>query len=140
MTYLAVALLLTLGFLGAIQWIAAHKPAAKDLAAKLAPYQGWIGVVGVVLGAVYLIRMLMHGWLDALTIVPVSSLTAMAGAVLLIGLGAIFGLALLKQVGGVGEKFDALVTRIRPLQSTLGLCALGVGAWILVQDILGLAI
>ncbi len=138
MTYVAVALLLVLGFLAAIQLIAARKPAAKGLADKLAPHQGWIGVVAFVLGVVYLVRMVLHGWLDALTVVPVSALSAMAGALLLIGLGALFGLDIMKKLGG--EKLSALVARIRPVQSTLGVAALGVGAWMLVQRVLGLAI
>jgi hypothetical protein len=140
MNYVAVSLLLVLGFLGAIQLIAARKPSATALAKSLAPHQGWIGVVGFVLGVVYLVRMLLHGWFDALGIVPVSALTSLAGALLLIGLGAIFGLALMKKFSKAGEKLDALVARIRPIQSTLGVAALGVGAWMLVQSVLGLAI
>ena len=140
MTYVAVAFLLILGFLGAIQLIAARKPGARALAEKLAPHQGWIGVVGVTLGAIYLVRMLLHGWIDALGVVPVSALTALAGALLLIGLGAIFGLGVLKRLGNVGEKLDPLVARIRPFQNTLGVAALGIGTWMLVQNVLGLTI
>ena len=140
MTYAAVALLLILGFLGALQLIAARKPSATALAETLAPHQGWIGVVAFVLGVIYLVRMLLHGWVDALGVVPVSALTALAGALLLIGLGAIFGLALMKKLTSAGGKLDALVARIRPFQPTLGLVALGVGVWILVQNVLGIAI
>ncbi len=140
MTYVAVALLLTLGFLGAIQIIAARKPSATELANKLAPHQGWIGVVGLVLGAIYLVRMLLHGWIDLLGFAPVMALTAMAGALLLIGLGAIFGLGLMKQLGAAGSKLDALVARIRPFQATLGLAAVGIGLWMLLQNVLGFAI
>ena len=140
MTYVAVALLLVLGFLGAIQLIAARKPSAKDFAEKLAPYQGWIGVVGMVLGVIYLVRMLLNNWFDVLGVAPIAALTALAGALLLVGLGALFGLSVLKQFGTASAKLDGLVARMRPFQATLGVAALAVGAWMLVQDVLGLAI
>lgn len=140
MNYLAVALLLTLGFLGAIQLIAARKPAAQRLADRIAPFQGWIGLTGVVLGTVYLLRLLLGGWFDLLGVAPIAAVTSLAAALLLIGLGGIFGLALAKQLGDAGTRLDTLVARVRPFQNTLGLAALGIGTWMLLQNVLGIAI
>ena len=43
--------LAVLGILGASNLIIARKPDAKELIAKLAPYQGWIGAVSALWGA-----------------------------------------------------------------------------------------
>lgn len=142
MPYVSIALLLVLGFLGAIQLIAARKPAAKGLADKLAPYQGWIGAAGFAWGAFFLVRMLMAGALSALSVVPIMILTGIAASALLMVLGAMFGVALLKQYGGEAkaEKVEGLLTKLRPLQGTLGLAAMGVGAWFLIQNMFALYI
>lgn len=142
MAYISIALLLVLGFLGAIQLIAAKKPEAKGLADKLAPYQGWIGAAGLLFGAAYLLRMLFGGWFTALSYFPVLALTSLAASLLLIALGALFGVALLKQFGGEekAKKVEPLLMKLRPMQGTLGLAAMGVGAWFLVQNLFHIAL
>ena len=47
--------LAVLGILGASNLIIARKPDAKELIAKLAPYQGWIGAGAAISGLYYLI-------------------------------------------------------------------------------------
>src|SRR5437773_6893105 len=56
--------LAVLGILGASSLIIAKKPDAKELIAKLSPYQGWIGAVSAFWGAYGIISAVMSlGWL-----------------------------------------------------------------------------
>lgn len=142
MFYVTIAVLLVLGFLGAINLIAARKPEAKKLAAKLAPYQGWIGAGAAIWGVYFLIRWFGYG-IEGLSVVPVLSLTSLAAALLLIGLGTIFGLGIFKQfvkAEAPREKLDTLVGKLLPMQSTLGLAAIAVGAWFLVANLFNIYI
>ncbi|MDJ0976126.1 MAG: hypothetical protein QNJ98_16825 [Planctomycetota bacterium] len=143
MAYITIALLLVLGFLGAVNLIAAKKPEAKALADKLAPYQGWIGAAGAAWGVFFLLRMLLSGGLGfALEFVPILTLTSLASAVLLILLGSLFGVALLRKLGGdaKADQVEARLTKLRPLQAKLGLASMGLGAWFLVQHVFRIAI
>ena len=143
MAYITIALLLVLGFLGAVNLIAAKKPEAKALADKLAPYQGWIGAAGAVWGVIFLLRMLLSGGFGfLLEYAPISTLTALAGGVLLILLGALFGVALLRKLGGddKADQVEARLTKLRPIQAKLGLASMGLGAWFLVQSVFNIAI
>lgn len=137
MAYLSIALLLVLGFLGAIQLIAAKKPEAKGLADKLAPYQGWIGVAGFAVGVFGLIRTLPHiGTL--LEFAPIQGIVSLAACALLIVLGAMFGVSILRQFAGASsaDKVEAKLAKLRPMQGMLGLASMGVGAWFLVLLVL----
>lgn len=143
MAYITIALLLVLGFLGAVNLIAAKKPEAKALAAKLAPFQGWIGAGGLVWGVIFLLRLLTTGGFGImLEIVPVLTLTSLASAVLLILLGALFGVQLLRKLGGEAKaaQVEAKLSKLRPFQAKLGLASMGLGAWFLVQVLFKIAI
>lgn len=127
--------LAVLGILGASNLIIAKKPDAKELIAKIAPYQGWIGAISAVWGVWGIISSVLNlGWLAA---TPIWWITFLATSVVLTGLGLLLGIGTLKtfikQPQAV-EKMDQLVTKLAPYQGTLGLVSIGLGAWTVVAS------
>ena len=125
--------LAVLGILGASNLIIARKPDAKELIAKLAPYQGWIGAGAALSGLYYLIMgvlniSMMGGGFASL----IAWITWMAVAFILFSLGLLLGVGTLKtfikQPQAVA-KMDEMVTKLAPKQGVLGLIAIGLGVW-----------
>ncbi len=129
--------LAVLGILGASNLIIARKPDAKELIAKIAPYQGWMGAVSALWGVWMIVHAILN--LGVLTAAPILWITYMASAVLQAGLGVLLGTGTLKtfvKQEQAQEKLDQLVAKLAPYQGTLGLVAIGVGAWTVVADLL----
>jgi hypothetical protein len=122
--------LAVLGILGASNLIIARKPDAKELIAKLAPYQGWIGAVSAIWGAWGIVSAVLS--LGMLTTWPIHWGTYLASAVIQLALGLLLGIGVLKtfikQPQAVA-KMDDMVTRLAPKQGVLGLVAIGLGIW-----------
>lgn len=122
-----------LGVLGASNLIIAKKPDAKELIAKVAPYQGWIGAVSAIWGVWGIISSILNlGWLS---VIPIYWVTFLAVAVLQFALGLLLGIGVLKQFikqPQAQEKMDQLITRLAPKQGMLGLIAIGVGIWLII--------
>ncbi len=129
--------LIVLGVLGASNLIIARKPDAKELIAKVAPYQGWMGAVSALWGVWGLISAIIN--ISMLTSSPIWWATWVATDVLLVALGLLLGIGTLKtfikQPQAV-EKMDMLVARLAPKQGVLGLVGIGLGAWCLVASFL----
>jgi hypothetical protein len=116
--------LVVLGALGASSLVAKKEAGRKALAA-LEPYQGWIGVISVVLGVwrfivlIFLLRYASGLWLISL---------AVAG--LLICLGLVLGVGIiesfLKDPAGRAN-FDRLVAKLTPYRQALGVVAMVLG-------------
>lgn len=122
--------LAVLGILGASNLIIARKPDAKELIAKLAPYQGWIGAVSALWGAWGIVSAVLS--LGLLASHPIHWATYLASAVIQLALGLLLGIGVLKtfikQPQAVA-KMDEMVTRLAPKQGVLGLIAIGIGVW-----------
>jgi len=122
-----------LGVLGASNLIIAKKPDAKELIAKMAPYQGWIGAVSALGGAWIIISSILSlGWL---TTWPIYWITYLATGLLQLSLGLLLGVGVLKTFiknPQAQAKMDQTITKISPYQGNLGLAAIGVGAWLVV--------
>jgi hypothetical protein len=119
-----------LGVLGASNLIISRKPDAKELIAQLAPYQGWMGAVSAIWGAVGIISCVMG--LRLLGIWPLWWVTSLATALLLIALGLLLGVGVLKTFikdPTARDKMDQTIAKLAPYQGTLGLIAIGVGVW-----------
>jgi hypothetical protein len=126
--------LAVLGILGASNLIIAKKPDAKELIAKLAPYQGWIGAVSALWGVWGIISSVLNlGWLS---VAPIFWATFLASALVQAALGLLLGVGTLKtfikQPQAV-EKMDQTVAKLAPYQGTLGLISIGVGVWMVVS-------
>lgn len=129
--------LAVLGILGASSLIIAKKPDARELIAKLAPYQGWIGAVSALWGVWGVISAVLSlGWLAHY---PIFWLTFAANAALQLALGLLLGVGILKSFikhPQATEKLDLTITKLAPYQGTLGLIAIGLGAWMVIASFL----
>lgn len=139
MGFIAGIWLLVLGVLGAANLIIAKKPEAKELIGKLAPYQGWIGFVSMIWGVWVIIHAVLNiGWLS---LVPIWWISYLASGVIQLLLGVLLGIGVfksfVKQEQAV-EKMDQLVAKLAPYQGTLGLIAIGLGAWTIIAAIMWL--
>lgn len=122
--------LTVLGVLGAANLIIAKKPDARELIAKLAPYQGWIGAVSAIWGVWGIISSILNiGWMS---IVPIWWITLLATGVIQFALGLLLGVGVLKTFiknPQAQAKMDQTITKLAPKQGMLGLVAIGLGIW-----------
>ena len=124
------AALFVLGAVSASNLIIARKPDAKELIAKVAPYQGWIGAVSALWGAWWLVNWILN--LKVMMTWPILGITWLADALLLLGLGLLCGIGVLKsfiKAPAAVEKLDLTVAKLAPFQGVLGLAGIGVALW-----------
>jgi len=134
MGYVTFAALIVLGVLGAANLIIARKPDAKELIAQIAPYQGWIGAISALWGAWWLIHWILN--VRVMFAWPVLGITWLANALLLLTLGLLFGVGVLKtfiKEPKAVEKLDLTVTKLTPFQSKLGIAAIVVAVWTMID-------
>ena len=120
--------LLTIGILGAYNYILSRFPEAQGGLDKLSIYSGWIGLVaagwGALLGVIFIIQ--FGYWL-------VMAVISLATIIVLLALGLIMGLGKgrdLAKEGEAQERLDKLEKwryRLAPYQGQLGLAALILG-------------
>jgi hypothetical protein len=126
-----------LGVLAVPSMIIAKKPNAKEMIAKLAPYQGWIGAVSCLWGVWGIINSVLSlGWLS---VAPIYWVTFLANAVLQFALGLILGIGTLKTFiknPQAQAKMDETLAKLQPKQGMLGLAAIGLGVWMVVAGFL----
>ena len=129
--------LILLGVLAVPSMIIAKKPNAKELIAKIAPYQGWIGAISALWGVWGIIGAVLNlGWLSHW---PIYWVTWLVNAVLQFSLGLILGIGVLKTFiknPQAQAKMDETLARLTPKQGMLGLAAIGVGIWMIVAGFL----
>jgi hypothetical protein len=129
--------LAVVGVLGASSIIIAKKPDAKEMIAKLAPYQGWIGAISCLWGVWGIISSILSlGWIAHW---PIYWATFLADSVLLAALGLILGIGVLKsfiKAPAAQAKMDETLTKLLPYQGNMGLLAIGVGIWMVVSGFL----
>ena len=115
------AFLFIMGMLGAAGLIIARKPDAKELIGKFAPYQGWIGAVGVLGGVWEVIWVLgLMSWLGDGFSWMILWITYTATAVIKILLGFLLGIGVIKtfvkQEAAV-EKMNAISAKLAPTRA-----------------------
>ena len=129
--------LAVLGVLAASNLIIARRPDAAELIGKLAPYQGWIGVASLFWGVWGIISCVLNmGWM---TTAPIFWFSWLADSVLLAALGLLLGVGVLKTFikdARANEKMDLTIAKLAPYQGTLGLGAIGLGAWMVLASIM----
>jgi hypothetical protein len=140
MGWIGAIWIIVLGILGASNLIIARKPAAREFIGKLMPYQGWIGAISALWGAFLTVWILVHvGWMRYSGLAVVFWFTILAEGLVLLSLGLILGVGVLKTFIKQPEataRMDMAVTRLAPLQGTLGLAAIGLGVWGIVASII----
>ena len=116
------------GLITASPLIVSHKPNSKEIFAKIAPYQGFLGLGVLALGVLWLMR-----WLPNISL-SFSSLDgaivlAMIVANILVGFLMGFGLlsGLLSKNATAKAKSEALIAKLTSIQIPLGIGAVVLG-------------
>ncbi len=134
--------LILLSLIAVPSLILSKKPNAKELLEKVAPYQGWIGLVFCFWGVWGIITAILNiGWL---TTFPIWWVTLLAGNIVSATLGFMLGFGLINKLflsknDAAKEKAEELRTKIAPKQGKLGILGLIVGAWMIVASFLFIA-
>jgi hypothetical protein len=129
--------LAVLGVLGASSLIIARKPDAKELIAKISPYQGWIGAISALWGAWWVLNAVLN--LSLLSVAPIAWIIWLATGAVMLLLGFMLGIGILKSFvkdAKANAKADELLAKLAPYQGTLGLVAIGLGLWGVLRSIL----
>lgn len=131
--------LILLSIIAVPSLLLAKKPNAKELLAKIEPYQGWIGLVFCFWGVWGIITAILNlGWL---TTYPIWWITLLAGNIVSAVLGFMLGFGLINQFflsknEAAKEKAFQLRKKLAPKQGKLGVLGLIVGAWMIVASFL----
>jgi len=131
--------LILLSIIAVPSLILAKKPNAKELLAKIEPYQGWIGLLFCFWGVWGIITAVLNiGWLS---IAPIWWITLLAGNVVSAALGFMLGFGQINKIFlGKNEEAKAkaavLREKIAPKQGKLGILGIFVGAWMIVASFL----
>jgi hypothetical protein len=121
--------LFLLGVLAAANLIIARIPSTRDMIGKLAPYQGWFGVLSVFYGLWELVQSITSMSLMAVH-PPIGLLfwvVFLGNALLQIALGILLGVgtakSFVKQPAAVA-RMDQVVLKLAPFQGALGIVAI----------------
>ncbi len=131
--------LILLSLIAVPSLILAKKPNAQELLDKIAPYQGWIGLVFCISGIWGIIQAILN--MGLLSTFPIWWITWLAGSVVQATLGFILGYGIIsKYILGSSEeakeKGAQLLAKLAPLQGKLGILGVGVGIWIIIANIM----
>ena len=130
--------LIILSLIAVPSLILSKKPNAQELLDKVAPYQGWIGVVFCIWGIIGLIQCIFGiGWLGLGFYGIISWVTWLLYAVVETTLGFILGYSLivkyvLSKNEAAKEKGTQVLEKLLPLQGKLGILGLIVGVWCII--------
>lgn len=131
--------LIILGLLAVPSLLLAKKPNAKELFDKIAPYQGWIGVVFALWGVWGIISAIIN--LSMLGSWPVYWITWLAVSIVEAALGFILGYGLiakhaLSKNPQAAAKGEELLSKLTPLQGKLGIVAIVLGVWMIISSVI----
>ena len=126
-----------LGVLAAPNLIISKKPEAKEIIAKLAPYQGWIGACSAVWGLIKVFQTFRY--FSFFDVVPVGVITMIVSALLTLALGLLLGIGVIKSFIGSEDakaKMDEMMAKLAAKQGKLGLLGIIVGIWMMLYVLL----
>lgn len=116
-----------LGFLAIPSLVLSKKPDAQKFYDKLAPIQGWLGVIFAVIGVIGLVSSILR--IGLLADAPIAWITSLAVSFLEAALGFILGYSLITKYVLKGEKGEKVFKKLQPIQGTLGIIAIILGIW-----------
>ncbi|MDH6306358.1 hypothetical protein M2459_000345 [Parabacteroides sp. PF5-5] len=131
--------LIILGLLAVPSLLLEKKPNAQEWFDKIAPYQGWIGVVFAIWGLWGIISCFLNiGWIGHW---PIYWITWLLVSVVEFALGFILGYGLITKYAlskneQAAEKGEQLLAKLRPWQGKLGIVAIVLGVWQIISSIL----
>jgi hypothetical protein len=131
--------LIVCGLLCVPSLLAQKSPQAAEQMKKLAPFQGWIGLIVAAWGAWGVINgILTLGWLASW---PLWWATNLSGNVLCLFLGIILGYGMIQQFAlakandAAKAKAEEFYKKLVGMQSTLGIVGIILGLWVLLYNI-----
>lgn len=135
--------LILLSILAVPSLILSKRPDAQQILTKIAPYQGWIGLVFCFWGIWGIISSILTiGWLSFPGMgIKILWLTLLAGNIVeavlgfILGYGTIASLVLSKNEAAK-QKGEQLLAKLAPIQGKLGIFGIIVGVWMIIADIM----
>jgi len=129
--------LILLSIIAVPSLILSKKPNAKELLAKVEPYQGWIGIIFCIGGIWGIIQSVLN--IGLLSVAPVWWITLLAGSVVEATLGFMLGFGLinsklLSKNESARVKAQKVREKLAPLQGKLGILGLIVGVWMIIAS------
>ena len=125
--------LILLGLLAVPSLVLSKKPEAQEILGKIAPYQGWFGVVacfwgiwGVIFSGILGLKWMSHWPIYWVTALAVNLLQAALGFILGYNLIAKYFLSNSEAAKAKGQQLQA---KLAGIQGKLGLAGIGVGIW-----------
>ncbi|MCK5117371.1 MAG: hypothetical protein KAR44_12285 [Candidatus Aegiribacteria sp.] len=128
-----------LGILAAPNLIISKKPEAKEIIAKIAPYQGWIGAGSAVWGLIKVFQTFRY--FSFFSVFPIGVITLILVALLTLVLGLLLGIGVIKTFVGSEDakaKIDEMMAKLAAKQGILGLLGIIVGIWFMLYVLLNL--
>lgn len=129
--------LILLSIIAVPSLILSRKPNAAELLEKVAPFQGWIGLVFCFWGIWGILQAVLNmAWLAS---APIWWVTLLAGSIVQAGLGFMLGYPLIGKLflsnnAAAQGKAERLRARVAPQQGRLGILGILVGGWMIVAS------
>lgn len=129
-------LLIVAGILAASSLIIQKQPNARDLIAKIVPFQGIIGIILLLWALINFIRVLsvlsfLFSW------APITGLLLVVTLLVAIALGFLLGYGLIAQYAlkntSAASGGESALAKLTPIQIPLGLLGIGLGIWMLIS-------
>ncbi|HJU54262.1 MAG TPA: hypothetical protein VJ715_06815 [Pyrinomonadaceae bacterium] len=137
MGLLFALLLIVAGVLGAAALIIKNKPDARELIAKIVPFQGIIGIVLLIFSVIWLIQILqVLGFI--LRFSTFNGLLLLLTILVGLGLGFLLGYGLINQYvlsknAGAAASGAGVQAKLATYQGPLGIAAIVLGLWLLIN-------
>lgn len=131
--------LIILSLIAVPSLIVSKKPNAQEILDKIAPYQGWIGVVFCFWGLWGVISAVLN--IGILSTHPIWWITWIAGSAVQAILGFMLGYGLIQKYvlsknEKAAEKAAEVQVKLGKMQGKIGMIGIGVGIWMIVAAIL----
>jgi hypothetical protein len=138
MGVLFALLLIVAGVLAAAALIIKNQPNARDLIAKLVPFQGIIGIILMLWALVILLFNVLPNLGAYFQLVPLRALLLVLTLLVSIGLGFLLGYGLIAQYAlsknaGASSGGEAARMKLAPIQGPMGILGIILGIWMLVN-------
>ncbi|WP_299465294.1 hypothetical protein [uncultured Microscilla sp.] len=132
-------ILIALGILASPSLLLSRRPDAKEILDKIAPYQGWLGLIFCAWGIWSIIKTFL--FIGLLKYHALWWFTWLAGGITEAVLGFILGYATINKLvlsnsEEAQEKGERLIARLRPIQGKLGVIGIVLGVWMIVARLL----
>lgn len=134
--------LILLGLLAVPSLILSKKPNAQELLDKVAPYQGWIGLIFCIWGILGIVFTILGiGLLGAGLWGIIWWVTQLLCCVAEALLGFLLGYSLIVKYGlskneAAKEKGEQLLAKLRPMQGKIGIFGIIMGVWVIICSFL----